>query len=427
MSFLESLFRKSIVNKFGVAIFDQAFISAVNFSVGVLLIRRIPAHEYGLFVLLNGIILLAIGIQNAVITTPMTVLGPKLQAPEKKQFVSALANTQYFIWLPAGLIFGLLTAIGKFINLSQASTQYLSALVIVILVVFSREFMRRVFFVYMRPVFVLIVDVVYGIIFLLTIYFVTLEGPTSALDAIGSMGAAALLAGGIGILVFQKSVGWKASISFAPIVNCWKHGRWAVMGVIVTWLQSQGALYLLGGLEGTVDVADVSASRLLLMPVIVVLTGVISIIKPYGASILAEGREKPMMKLFYKIMAVLALFALGYSIVIIAVKDYAALFLFKKEIPGMALLLSLWGLVFLSQIFRRNLSTVLQIFERFETLFYIGTFSAVFSLIASYLAILQFKGPGSIMGLIFGELVYIAGIYWFFQRKKRKSPEAVQP
>ena len=87
----------------GVALVDQIINSATSFVVGIALIRSLAATEYGLFVLANAALFLAVGFQHAVIAFPMTVLAPKRPAPQRVAFVDALATGQFAIWIPAGV------------------------------------------------------------------------------------------------------------------------------------------------------------------------------------------------------------------------------------------------------------------------------------------------------------------------------------
>jgi O-antigen/teichoic acid export membrane protein len=283
----------------------------------------------------------------------------------------------------------------------------------VILLAFMREFIRFAMFVYMRPMAVLIVDAVYGSLLLSSVYFVTREGSAVALHAIVAMGVAGLGAGIVGLTLFHRYIGWTFSWDPALLTITWKHGKWALMGVIVTWLHNEGFLYMLAGLKGAIDVAHVSASRLLFVPTKLMLSGFDAILKPRGAAWLARGEERRMQQSIILLTGGSLVVALLYICCLLLVQKSLTVFLFREEITGMSSLFTLWGTVSLLVICRSNLSIILQIFERFSTLFYIGTVSAVASLSVGYWAIHTVGVLGSLVGLIVGEMVYLIGMGWW--------------
>jgi len=394
------------------AILDRTLLSATNFAVGILLIRRASEAEYGLYVLAHSAILLLIGFQNALITTPMSVMAPKQESNERQHFISTLGKTQYLIWLP--LCFGLLLVshFAHYLSLDVATQAIILAVAIVSLSVLLQEFIRHVFFVYMVPQSVLLVDIVYAVIFVGLVYFFTTASSAPAVYTITAMGLAGLLAGICGFLLIRGRNGWKFSWDLSPLAVAWKHGKWALMGVAVTWLHNQGFLYLLSGLMGMVEVGSVSASRLFFMPIPIMLVSVGSILKPRGASWIADGEQRRLFQITGLFTGAAVVVALMYAGVVFFERKRIGYLVFNKEIAEIDSLVALWGAVFVVQIVRSSLSVLFQILERFRVLFYIGTLAAVSSLSLGYWAIQLFGAPGSLVGLIAGELTYVVCMGW---------------
>ena len=403
-----------------VAFIDRLLLSLTHFIIGIFLLRRASTADYGLYVLAQGAMLLVFFVQSALITVPMSVLAPKYSTEAKRYFVSALMQGQYVIWLPLSALVALCTlALYRCGGLAADSTHMILVVDLVLLAVLLREFIRYAFYVYLRPGAVLCVDAIYGSVTIAAAYVVTATSAAPALHTLIGIGLANLMAGVFGFVLFHRYVGWRATWTTTALARTLAHGKWALLGASVTWLQTEGFLYLLGALKGTSEVASVSASRLLLMPIILLTSSFEAIVKPRGAAWLASG-ERHKLEQSITLLTGVALAISGlYMIGILLVGERLAAFVFEANVTGMRLLLGLWGVVLLCKICSANLNIVLQILERFDILFYIGLVSAAVSVTFGYGAIQQFGAPGSLLGLIVVEVVGLAGMgTWLYKRQQ---------
>ncbi len=76
----------------------------------------------------------------------------------------------------------------------------------------------------------------------------------------------------------------------------WELGRWSLLGITVTHFQTYSYQYLIAIMLGSLAVADNSASRLLLSPLLFMQAGWGSIIRPRGAKL----REQNKLDKFFK-------------------------------------------------------------------------------------------------------------------------------
>ena len=76
----------------------------------------------------------------------------------------------------------------------------------------------------------------------------------------------------------------------------WRYGKWALLGVTVTHIQTYSYLYLLGIIVSSVAVADVSAARLLLMPLVLAQEGWSKVILPHGSKLREKNRLPGLFK-----------------------------------------------------------------------------------------------------------------------------------
>jgi O-antigen/teichoic acid export membrane protein len=71
------------------SIVDQAFISGGNFASGVVLARALPTTDFGLFVVANFGLLLALAMQNGLTLQPLVIRGAALPDPGFRRFLRA--------------------------------------------------------------------------------------------------------------------------------------------------------------------------------------------------------------------------------------------------------------------------------------------------------------------------------------------------
>jgi len=409
-----------------VAFVDRLLLSITHFAIGILLLRHAQAADYGLYVLAQSALLLAFFVQSALITIPMTVLAPKYATDDKRRFVSTLAQGQYLLWLPLCVVVAVTALLlNRYWGLASDSTHMILIVDIVLLAVLMREFIRCAFFVYLRPDMVLYIDAVYGGLTIAAAYMATAMSATPALHTLMGIGLANLVSGLAGWILFHRYVGWHLTWQTTALSRVLAHGKWALLGVSVTWLQSEGFLYLLGALKGTSAVASVSASRLLLMPIIILTTSFESIVKPRGAAWLVTGEQHKLeQSLIWLTVGALAISAL-YMVGIMWSGERLAAMVFHTQFSDMRLLLGLWGAVLLCKICSTNLNILLQILERFDVLFYIALVSAAISLTFGYVTIQHYGAPGSLYGLIVVEVIGIAAMgLWLYRHPQLRYDTA---
>ncbi len=403
-----------------ISVLDQIVISATRFLAGLLLLRNAPAQEYGLYVLLFSIILLAISVQNALITTPLTVLAPAMEPVEQSRFVRALAKGQYLIWLP------LLIFVPAGVALWQPAETPLMfghemVLAATLFFVLAREFLRRSFFVISRPGQVLRTDVLdAALLFALLIGLLPGNGLT-AQAVIAVMGLSAMVASIFAVRFFFGVFDHSAGDVRAALRRCWVFGRWALLGVVVTWLQMQGFLFLLDFLQTREDVGHVSAVRMLAMPVMVFNTALIALYKPRSAALLARAGEAPAARMLRRMVLLSGSGCLVWFALIAAGQGLLQELVLKTRIPDYGVLLALWAGVFLLQIIRTGFSAYLQIRHQFKALFYVGAAAAFVSLAAGWLFIIARGAAGSLWGVLAGEVVFVLGLMILARRPRQQG------
>jgi O-antigen/teichoic acid export membrane protein len=392
---------------------DQAILSGLNFFISILLIKNVTKVEYGYYSLAFAISLFLLSIQNAVVNAPLTVLLVTKKDDKKKRYVASLGLGQFLLIIPA-VCMGLLscTFLWQF-GFNSTQTAIMAAVSLAAIGLLSREFLRTYFFADEKPLQVLKLDVFYVIFFLAAItliYFLTKISVPSVFLILGSSG---LLVS----LYFNREFGWKfdsRAIKESYQEN-WKYGKWALVGVLVTHVQSYSYLYLLGLFLGSLAVADVSASRLLMMPLLLGQAGWGKIIMPYGSKL----RETKQNWRFFKLQVIASIMFVVITITYIAVLMFFSVSIknfFSEKYANVFNYLILWGIIFILNFIVLNASYGLQVLKKFDIISKLNFITMLVTLALAYYLIQHNGIVGGLMSLIIGDCS-LALLLWFYFAK----------
>ena len=405
-----------------IAIFDQALCSATNLFVALILIRNSSTSDYGRFALANAGLFLALGTLHALVSAPLSVIAPKRSEREAKALVGSMAITHLLVALPLALLVALgsmALSVSGHITYGTASLMAISALVALPFV--GREFIRQAGYIFSRPGMVVLVDLVYCGILLVLIGLFAIRTDDPALGTIQSIGIAATIAMCVGAVFLYKQLGIQLIPDRHSLSQLGSAPKWGGLGMFVSWLQNQGFLYLVGGIGGTAAVAHVSASRLLLMPIGMILTALGSVLRPRATKWLQLWKLDGLIRRIGIIALGTALLAIAYCIALWLGRAEVGRYAFDDRIVGLETLIIFWALFFVVQSLRNNFMIALQVLERFDLLFYLALGGGLAALPAIYFGVHAWQSSGSVLGLVFGEVVYLVGILYFLVRNRREA------
>jgi O-antigen/teichoic acid export membrane protein len=407
MSFLDKK-KLTLLTKTTLAVIDQGLLSAVNFFVSVVLIKNTAKTEYGYYAIAFAALMLFISVQNAVVTTPLTVLLPSKKPAEKKEYISSLLSGQYAFLLPLSFIFLLVVVAGRFLAIDTLKTRIALAFIVAVLGVLLREFLRACLFAVYRAGRVLVVDTVYVLVYVSAIGLLSLTRSVSVALVLILMGVSAVAAS----LMSSGFIEWRSrwpSIKKSYSEN-WLFGRWALAGVVISHVQNYAYLYLLGALLGSTAVADVSASRLLLMPLVLVGWGKVAL--PLGARLHGEKRVAD----FFKIqMAAAVAFVIVIQLYVFLVNRFApllgSLVLTDKYLDALEFA-TLWGAIFSVGFVALCASFGLQAMKQFKAITQMSAITMLLTVLSTFLFIRGLATLGGLYALLTGE-TSLAILLWY--------------
>ena len=151
--FSGTLFRKGTLS-----LIDQGVVSATNFLTMVLL-GRTATQELGEYQLGFSIVLLAMCVQNALISSPYTLFGNRMEGRQRAQYAGSTLLHQWGLSALSTLVM-VCVAIGTGMGWGLTDFDYVAwTLAAMLPFILVREFVRRVAFAHLQMVTVLGLDV----------------------------------------------------------------------------------------------------------------------------------------------------------------------------------------------------------------------------------------------------------------------------
>jgi O-antigen/teichoic acid export membrane protein len=400
----------AMVPMFASAVVMQALLSASNLLVGVILIRNTPDLQYGSYVLmLNGILLLTV-LQQSFIQPQFVVRVSRATASERADLVGGLYREQRRLWPSAAALIVFISLLLWFAGILQTPTFFIVlAAAAAVLTTLYREFFRMVLLGYRKPLQVLGADAVYVALLLGGAVLATMTAAPAAVAGL-TLAFAALIGG-----VFCSRALWRFepwNIRGAPgiLLAITPLGAWATTGAAAHWLFSQGYNYLVAAVLNVPAVAALAATRLTIMPVTLVSSGIGTMMLPTTAAWLNTHSAPTVLRRLLLFALGLGVASLCYFAVIWFTRDWLFAHVLKKTFPQRDSLLLLWFAVSLMTLLRDQLLYLLSARQRFRSMTTLTLVSALCSIVLSYVCMRYFGVIGALLGILVGELLNVAGL-----------------
>jgi O-antigen/teichoic acid export membrane protein len=407
---------------FGFAVFDQVVLSLTNFLVGFVLIRYASDHDYALYVLVQSTLLLVVSVHNSYLTGPVAVLTPKLPEGERWQTIGSVKRVQRRLLRAVAVPLVLLPLLGYMSGILDGLLA--SVMVAGIFAVWAglrREYLRSVLMMYFRPHTLLSADAVYAVTLLAGVAAAIFIGR----DIVVGATCALVIAGWAGAAAAHRSLaegpGWQESgnVSLWPQIH--SLGFWSLVGAAIWWVLGQSYSFFLATRLDLTAVADVNATRLLLMPAIALAIGVGSLLTPTAASWYAQIGIHRLVRRLLMFLVVVGLLEITYFFAIWVGRDWLVVSILHKHIHDLDRLLILWSAVALVGLCRDVLQSALVALGRYKSLAWQIGVSAAVAVVVMWYGLGRWGAPGVLVGMIVGELINLAGIILLLRRCMREA------
>ena len=307
-----------LLPRFGTSVVVQALLSIGNLLVGLILVRRASNAQYGSYVLVLNALMLATGAQYAYLGPPIVSRLIRFDAEARAKLVGGLIREQRRLLLIVGgtvlvIVLGLRWA-GRIDN---ERTLLMCAGAVAVMSALFREFFRLVLLAYRLPHLVLGADLLYVTVLVTGSWLATLT-PWPAVVAVCGLIAAGV--GGAGVLTagLRRHHPWSVPHSSNILREIAPEGTWTSLGSAIHWSFSQGYNYLIAGTTDVAAVASAAATRLLMMPVNTLSTGIGQLMFPVVSNWLRHHQAGKVFKRLVGVSSLVSAAGIVYFIAVLA-------------------------------------------------------------------------------------------------------------
>jgi O-antigen/teichoic acid export membrane protein len=435
MNAREMLAPSHFVSHVGSAVAAQGLLSAANFVIGLLLLRSAGTQPYAHYVLAMNTVALVVSLQSAFLIPPLSTRLPSLPATGRAALIGGLLEEQRrLLWLGGGaaVLGSLLYSVYVALEASTGQTlptspplaipSVLWGSLLVTLCALRREFMRQTLLALRCAHDILRADFGYAIIIILGAIaagqVATWLAPAVVLlvVALAALGSHELLRRSLHRR-FIPPTGRQSGLlqEIIPLA------LWSTSGAALFWLYTQGFLYLVAANLGTTAVAALAATRLLLMPMNLLSSGLGGLLSPAAASWLGSlGRAGLLRRLAGIAVAMAAVTALWVGLLHYW-RDALFSSLFRQPIPHAGSLLLAWGAVYVSMGLRDQLGYLLTALGKYREMTLLTALATITSLASCVAGMAWLPDTrGAMAGILAGEGLTLIGIVTLVVRAVRQ-------
>jgi O-antigen/teichoic acid export membrane protein len=404
------------------SLLNQVVNSGGNFAVNIYLARSLPLADFGIYGICYGICMLYVGIGNAIILTQMVVNMADKPAAEKEQYATRMLQATVLLGALTLLLTGMVLLAIRWVA-PELSRVFPTALIVMCASVFflGKEFFIRYAYLHRKEALAIGVSSTVVLVLCGGLAFDHVTGVALTSDKVLLLFAAGAAAGTlVGYMATPMRIFRRIPALLPDLIEAWRHGRWALGGVGVTWLQSQTYTYILALFIGPAAVGQANAARIFISPFSFLLPAINQIMMPRLVD-LRESNRPQMFRVAATITGGLWLVAALYGAVLLSNLDSVARLVLGRDDAGVVSLVWIWCVVVLNQMLLNGGSMQLQVLRRFRTLTLLSALSAVVTIAAAFVFIRLLGMSGAIWAVGLGETLLCILIWKEIRRDRIRT------
>ncbi len=389
--------------RYTAAVGAQALVSGFHFALNLVLVRQITPYDYGVFAFAFVLAMFAQAINNALISTPLTVYTPVIKDAAERSRQERMLSVVNLMFCAVLLMVGL-----AYIPFSGLDATTVACIAVFVAMYAARQYSRSFGYARLRPLVTAAGDTTYmisGSVILAAL--VTMDStPHVSLILI-----ALALANFIAICVENCLLHGRETLSlfkghWRGYGEIWEQSRWALAGAITTLLMGQAHSLIVVKSHGPAAFAPLAAGAVLFGPVRVALMTWQNMVKPEMAVALSENRYdmvRSQMKRATISMVIAMIVVVGGLLLFWSWIDG---FLYQKRYADqpMAWIVALWALITICSASYTPVSAALQALKNFRALA-MGSIYASIIAACAVLVFLHFYSPATtLLGIFVAEL-----------------------
>jgi O-antigen/teichoic acid export membrane protein len=415
----KKIMEENDVHKIITTVFAQGMLSITNFSIGILLAKFASKEEYGIYVLFFSFVGFLTGFHNAFFSSPLMVLAGQKEESERTPYVVSISIARNYFFVPVLIIFSASLVVYNLHVLHDTTHIILSVFISLVIMTFTaKEYQRTVHFTLLNTNVIFWMDFVMMVTVFASIVIPIYLQKVNALT---------------GLLVL--CAGYTSSYAYAKFKNPYrdrsrliikealkeniKYGKWLMLGIFSSIFQNRAYIYITTAFIGLSALADVSASRLFLMPMSLLSGSIIKIMVAKGSLMVSKNEHKKFRKFLIYFMVVLSVGCILYVALILLLSDVLIGILGPKYLNIKGLIL-LWGIYVLVMSLKSMLTTGIIVYRRFKEQAMYDLIGAVTVIVTCFILVAYIGSSGAIISLIAGEFIIFMFYVYLFLKIQRE-------
>jgi len=380
----------------------QAMVSGFHFALNLLLLRFVTPYDYGVFAFAFVLAMFASAINNALISTPLTVYTPVIKDEGKRHEQEAMFSTLNLILFAILL----LTGIG-YAYTAELNTAISVGVTVFVAVYSARHYSRSAGYARMKPLITASGDAVYvgtGVLIVLTL-LLTRD------DLLVSHVLLALAAANLAAMVVErwrlhgntrKWLSWAKITSYGAV---WEQSRWALAGSLTTLFLAQAHSVIITSTNGPNAYAPLAAGFVLFGPVRVALLTWQNMVKPELAVALSEHRQGAVRRQIQQTTLLMAGAVMAMGLFLWMAWPWIHAFLYAEQYADqpMAMIVGLWSIITLFAASYNAPAAALQAMRDFKVLAMASIYGAVLSGVMVSLTLYYYQPETTLFGILAAE------------------------
>ena len=394
---------KLATSRLALSVGAQAMVSGFHFILNLLLLRLVSPYEYGVFAFAFVMAMFASAINNALISTPLTVYTPVIEDDHARAREEAMFSTLNT------LLFAVLMVVGTGYALWSEVPGILGIGVTVFVAIYSaRHYSRSAGYARMRPLITATGDATYVISGVLFITALLLSSQDLSIGLV----LLALAAANLCAMLVERcrlhgfSHRWLVFSRLSTYATVWEQSRWALVGSLTTLFLAQAHSVIITSTHGPNAYAPLAAGFVLFGPVRVALLTWQNMVKPELAVDLSKSRHLAVKTQISKtsVLMVAAVVALGICLWMGWPWIHKFLYAEQYADQPMALIVGLWSIITVFAASYNAPAAALQAMRDFRVLAMASIYGAIISGVLVSITLYLYKPETTLLGILAAEM-----------------------
>lgn len=320
-----------LLQRSGLAVFDQGVVSGTSFATSVLLARCVSREELGGYYLALSVFYFVRGIQEQLVSAPYMIYCGRKSASELREYAGSALLHQCVLMLVTAAI--LIVALVCGLAPSGAASA-LGLLVVAAPLLLIREFARQMSFAHLHLARAAALDLATSAFQLLTLLALVFLGRLTAGATLATIAVASGLA----------TVGWLATSRQAMVgrtraavrdwIANWSFARWALASQLLASTTPYVMPWIVALTHGEAETGLLGAATTLVGLSSTLLQGLANFLSPQAAQAFAKGGLRELRSVLIKTAVLFGTTLGGVAVVAVLLGEQIAMIVFGPQFTG---------------------------------------------------------------------------------------------